>query len=97
MKSCYTCRSAWDLKTQPGFRATCDSCGMYWHCCMNCRFYDSAQPNGCRNPGVELVADKEKANFCEEFMLADRGGDGATVKSDSRGSKRSFDALFGDA
>jgi len=64
---------------------------------MNCRFYDSAQPNDCRNPGVELVADKEKANFCEEFMLADRADDGAIAGSDSRECKRSFDALFGGA
>ena len=96
MKACYHCGHPWEERTQPGFRATCDACGMYWHCCKNCTFYDTAQPNGCRVPNIELVADKEKANFCEEFMLADRDGDPAEPDGASGDARRRFDALFGD-
>ena len=95
MKSCYNCSAVWGDRTQPGFRATCDDCGMYWHCCRNCRFHDTTQPNECRIPNIELVAEKEKANFCEEFTLAERDETGVTP-SGGDGAKHRFDALFGD-
>jgi hypothetical protein len=98
MRVCYQCGAAWALRTQPGFRATCDECGMFWHCCRNCRFYDTAQPNDCRVPNVEPVPDKQNANFCEEFMLADRQSGVADATDDDDGeARRRFDALFGDA
>ena len=96
MRSCYKCGAQWEERSQPGFRATCDDCGMFWHCCRNCRFYDASQPNACQVPNIELVADKEKANFCEEFMLAERGAADAEPAGGGDEAKRSFDALFGD-
>ena len=37
------------------------------HCCRNCRFYDPAYHNQCREPQAERQVDKERGNFCEYF------------------------------
>jgi hypothetical protein len=95
MKACCQCGERWEERTQPGFRATCDACGMFWHCCKNCRFYDVSQPNACTIPNIELVADKTKSNFCEEFLLAERDDAGGAAKQTNDEAKRRFDALFG--
>lgn len=80
-----------------GRTETCSGCDADTRCCKNCRFYDPGTPNDCREPQVEAVKDKEKANFCELFKPgepdASRPGSGraAPKKSDA---KSAFDALF---
>jgi hypothetical protein len=95
MKACHHCGERWEERTQPGFRATCDACGMFWHCCKNCRFYEVSQPNACTIPNIELVADKTKSNFCEEFLLAERDDSSGGAQRTDDEAKRRFDALFG--
>ncbi len=51
------------------FRATCDKCYSWLHCCANCANYCLGLPNSCKIPGTEPVADREAANFCEDFHL----------------------------
>lgn len=51
------------------FKATCDFCQAWLHCCQNCRFYQVGQPNDCLIPGTEQIADRQTANYCEEFSL----------------------------
>lgn len=62
-----------ELPDPPGgklsFRATCDKCSFWLHCCKNCKNYKPGQPNDCAVPGTEYIADREAANFCEEFEL----------------------------
>jgi hypothetical protein len=38
-------------------------------CCKNCAFYNPGAHYDCRETVEELVADKERANFCEHFRL----------------------------
>ncbi len=52
------------------FRATCDKCMAWLHCCKNCLNYKPGAPNDCAVPGTEYIADREAANFCEEFKLS---------------------------
>lgn len=56
-------------RNQIPFRATCDFCGADLHVCKNCRNWAPGKPNECLVPGTEWVADRERANLCEEFNL----------------------------
>ena len=51
--------------------AACSNCGRDLHCCRNCRFHDRAAHNECLEPQAEWVADRDKANFCDYFEIAD--------------------------
>lgn len=68
---CWHCGT--ELADPPGgkisFRATCDKCQSWLHCCKNCKNYKPGAPNDCAVPGTEYIADRESSNFCEEFQL----------------------------
>jgi len=49
------------------FRTSCDHCGASQHCCVNCQFHAKGKPNQCLIPNTDLIIDREKFNFCEEF------------------------------
>lgn len=51
------------------FRAACEECLAWLHCCKNCKNYQPGLPNDCKVPGTEYIADREAVNFCEEFEL----------------------------
>jgi len=75
LKLCYKCGAAWVSEHRfPGRAETCERCGYDLRCCLNCRFYDSPSPNQCKSPTTELVLDKEKGNFCDEFEFAEDKG-----------------------
>ncbi len=67
---CYNCKTQIAIEGQPARSETCPSCSSYLHCCRNCRFYDPAAHNQCREPQAEWVKDKEMANFCDFFEAA---------------------------
>jgi hypothetical protein len=68
-----------------GFRETCPACSSYLHSCAGCRYYAPGKPNSCEIPGTEWVADREGANFCDEFSPWEqrKGGGGDFHKFDS--------------
>ncbi len=47
----------------------CESCHRDLRCCMNCRHYDPAYHNSCRETEADLVEDKARRNFCEFFSF----------------------------
>jgi hypothetical protein len=67
---CWSCGFSLSDAPRVGFRDECPRCANPLHCCRNCKFYDQAYHNQCREPMAELVADKERANFCEYFTPA---------------------------
>ncbi|MEO5345245.1 MAG: hypothetical protein H7834_02565 [Magnetococcus sp. YQC-9] len=46
----------------------CPSCSKDTRVCLNCRFHDPGSYNECRETVAERVVDKERNNFCEDFM-----------------------------
>ncbi len=96
MKLCHRCGAEWVSERRlPGRTETCAECGYDLHCCLNCKLYDPAAPQQCKSPTVELVADKEKANFCDEFEFAeDKGPQKDDAKRER--SKDAWNKLFGD-
>lgn len=68
---CWKCGS--ELADPPlgklSFRAICNHCSAWLHCCKNCKNYKPGLPNDCMIRGTEYIADREASNFCEEFQL----------------------------
>jgi hypothetical protein len=95
MKLCHNCGTEWISEHRfPGRTETCTACGYDLTCCLNCKLYDASAPNQCKSPTTELVLDKEKANFCDEFeFVEDRGPD--TNGSKQKKSRDAWDRLFG--
>ncbi|MBF0417048.1 MAG: hypothetical protein HQL86_02225 [Magnetococcales bacterium] len=51
-----------------GRSEVCSSCSKDTRVCLNCRFHDPGSYNECRETVAERVVDKEKSNFCDNFM-----------------------------
>ena len=72
MPSCFACGKELVVVDRVGRSESCPHCGQDIHCCRNCHFYDQTAYNECREPVAERVVDKEQANFCDEFELAEQ-------------------------
>jgi hypothetical protein len=88
MKKCHSCGQVWDGSpgSQPGRTETCVKCGADLHCCLNCSLYDPSAPRQCTSRTTEYVKDKERGNYCEEFMFGSRPG-GTDGPKDDMGQK----------
>ena len=84
---CWNCGKSVHLE-KISFRACCDHCGEYLHCCQNCIYFQEGLPNNCKVPGTEYVADRRKNNFCEDFSVL-----GKWVEKKSKNTQK-FDDLF---
>lgn len=77
--------------------AECPGCGRDLRACIQCRHYDPALNNACRETEAEPVVEKERRNFCEFFSFAP----GPRVKADVSGrqaqARAKLEALFGGA
>jgi hypothetical protein len=89
---CFVCNVGVQLAADArvGFRDCCESCGADLHICKNCRFYDPAAYNECRESSAERVTDSERANRCDWFSPSDEAG-GEKVTTAARAD---LDALF---
>jgi hypothetical protein len=71
---CSFCGRQIDLHGRVARGDTCPHCGRDLHCCMQCRFYDPGSYNECREVSAERVVDKERANFCDYFVMRGKTG-----------------------
>ena len=73
---CWKCGREWlDLGPKLSFRALCDYCHSWQHCCKNCKNYRMGKPNDCRIPGTDPIGDRTAANLCDEFIVKGDGPD----------------------
>ncbi len=108
---CWNCGIELIIKDKIPFRATCDTCHFYLHCCKNCRNYKPGLPNDCAVHGTEYIADRTASNFCEEFQILGLGsvskanpqdaekrlfGNNDTQKNKLDSPKKRFESLFKD-
>jgi hypothetical protein len=102
---CFNCQKKLDLPKKIPFRALCDYCSFYQHCCKNCTFYKPGFPNECKIEGTEPVNDRLQMNFCEDFSLkAQNSYLESSVKeiesklfgSNQLKEKKDFNSLFKD-
>jgi hypothetical protein len=72
----------------------CESCRHDLRCCKNCRHYDTAFNNSCRETEADPVVDKDRRNFCE-FFAFNPAPFAAAKRSDRAADARAkLDALF---
>jgi hypothetical protein len=93
---CHRCGAAITIGEPFPRDAECASCRADLRCCMNCRHYDPALNNACRETEAEPVESKDRRNFCEYFVpsaQAFRGG--AAGEARQQDARRKLDALFG--
>lgn len=77
---CYHCHK--DIPVLGAFKITrteeCPYCSWSLHCCRMCKFYDPKVYNECHESNADRIVDKEKANFCDYFILSDGINAGAS-------------------
>jgi hypothetical protein len=98
MQLCHRCGR--ELQLPAGVQRTdsCPTCHSDVKVCLNCRFFDPHLSNQCREPQVEPVLEKDKANFCEFFQFRHTSaigqpGMGGTQSEKDR-AKSAFESLF---
>lgn len=90
-RECFQCGQQIDLPgNKVGFRAVCDFCSAWLHCCKACTHYCPGKPNDCSVPDTELVADREAANLCEDFQWGPKGPKGSKSSSAADVAKKLF-------
>jgi hypothetical protein len=98
VKSCHHCGREVKLLSELQRTDGCPFCYSDLKCCLNCRFFDPALANQCREPQADLVTEKAKANFCEFFAFLEiselsRPGMGGS-QSDKDRARSAFGSLF---
>jgi len=73
MPVCHRCRQALEGSDVIGRNDVCPQCGADLRCCLNCRHFEPGAYNQCREPQAERVLDKERANFCDCFVVRETG------------------------
>ncbi len=93
MATCWSCQKRYDVPDLVTRESECPHCAAYLRCCRGCQFYDPNAHNQCREPQAELVSDKEVANTCDYFRLAEEpSAAGGTPQK----TKKDLDDLFKD-
>ena len=95
MRACFQCGEEIAADQMILREDECPHCSSDLHCCRNCRFYDPAVSNQCREPQAEWVTEKDKANFCEFFVFSDSTGPRAAARKAPSARER-FNRLFRD-
>lgn len=89
---CWKCGASLAQLSLPLLRLdVCQQCGAELHVCKLCSFYDVAVAKHCRETIAEEVRDKQRANFCDYFVLNEQ----AYKPAASLPSKSTLDELFG--
>jgi hypothetical protein len=89
--NCAFCGEKISLKKRISRNDTCTHCGRDLRCCKQCKFYDPHSYNDCREVAAERIVDKERANFCDYFVV--RGSHRGNV-SKAQEAKKALEALF---
>ena len=76
-----------------GRKDECPNCGHDLRCCKQCKFYDPNAYNECREVSADRIVDKERANFCDYFMVRGSKGKGGNY-SKTQDAKAALEALF---
>ncbi len=95
MSVCHSCGSVFPEKMEVYRSTECPSCRSDVKVCLNCVFYSPGSHWDCRESIPEAIREKDKANFCDFFMLGGgKSGSGSKDKSDK--ARSDFNSLFGN-
>ena len=92
---CWKCGASLAALALPfGRIERCKACDADLHVCRLCREFDPKYPQQCREPTVEEVRDKTRANFCDHYQPrpgAWQPGSGAATEA----ARSELEKLFG--
>ena len=91
---CHACGREVRVLGKLGRTSECPECGADLHCCRNCKFFDTAVANECREPVAEPVRDKAGANFCDYFEPNNKLSLTTRSGASSQDARKAFDSLF---
>lgn len=95
MPECQHCGTAVTIGEPIPRDAECSGCGKDLRACVQCRHYDLAYNNACRETMADPVVEKERRNFCEYFSFTReprRAGQDVGRQAEAR---RKLEGLFG--
>jgi len=102
---CWKCKKNIDLE-KTHFKSYCEHCDAWLHCCLNCQHHSPGKPNKCFIPDSEIVKDRQKFNFCDDFVLKINDSEKYTSPSEAASklfgednkieTKSTFNTLFKD-
>ncbi len=96
MRICFQCGGEIPGDQRITREQECPGCSQDLHCCRQCRFYDPRLSSQCSEPHAEPVLDKERANFCDFYRVAE-GRIGVTGGSDDpEAARERWRRLFRD-
>ena len=91
--NCSFCHEVLDIAGKVGRQDTCPHCNRDLRCCKQCKFFDPSAYNECREVVAERITDKERANFCDYFVLrGSKKGSGSANRA--KDAKRALEDLF---
>ena len=92
---CWKCGAALAALSLPLRRLDeCPKCHAELHVCRLCVEFDRNAYQQCREPTVEEVRDKTRANFCDHFKPRPGAWSGADPAANDR-ARSELDKLFG--
>ena len=91
---CQACGHEFEAGDIIGRRDDCPKCGADLHACRQCRFYSPGAHNDCRETQAELVADKERSNFCDYYQPA-QGGPAEKTETSKDKAEKMWEELLG--
>lgn len=95
---CHSCGAPAHVEPPVSRDAECEECGADLRACINCRHYDTAYHNDCRETEAEIVEDKRRRNFCEYFEFSeDPYASGAAQARRADDARDKLKSLFGEA
>ncbi len=76
--NCHSCNKSLELEQNAKVLRSeeCPYCYASVHCCRMCGFYDKTAYNECRETSADRIVEKDKANFCDYFILKGNGTGG---------------------
>ncbi|MBW2030950.1 MAG: hypothetical protein JRH06_05195 [Deltaproteobacteria bacterium] len=90
---CAFCHEIIQVEGKVSRQDTCPHCHRDLRCCRQCKFYDQNAYNECREVSAERIVDKERANFCDYFII--RGSkEGSGSHNRTVEAKKALEALF---
>lgn len=89
---CRNCGEDIDTPTV-GFKAVCPACDSWLHTCTQCSLFNHLTDR-CSSMTTDAVRDRDRLNFCEEFIPCATDHGPSAAKPDSSSGDR-FTRLFG--
>jgi len=94
MYICHHCKKEVDVEKKVTRAETCPHCNSDLKCCFNCKFYDAAVYNECRESQAERCVEKDKSNFCVYFNFTGSAMPNSTSPAPDNKRENPLDALF---